>query len=93
MRFRMSDHFPSRVLDKVVIRVPDGMKARIKRAADANGRSVNAELVMLLDRTYPASAYIDECVKAIADMIARKPADQQNEAWRSVFERMEKLRE
>ena len=45
--------FPSRNLDKIVIRVPDGLRDRIAREAKDNGRSVNAELVRLLEAHYP----------------------------------------
>jgi len=44
---------PSRFLDKIVLRLPDGLRARIKAVADANKRSVNQELVLLLEASYP----------------------------------------
>ena len=40
--------------DKFVLRLPDGMRERIKERADRNGRSMNAEIVALLEREYPA---------------------------------------
>lgn len=39
--------------DKYVLRLPDGMRARIKCAAAENGRSMNAEILHTLDRAYP----------------------------------------
>gem|GEM_PF-5958417 len=39
----------SRDLDKVIVRLPDGMRDRIKAAAEHNGRSMNAEIVQALD--------------------------------------------
>lgn len=39
----VSDH--GRGADQVSLRLPDGMRDRIKRAADRNGRSANAEIV------------------------------------------------
>lgn len=36
-----------------MLRLPDGMRERIKSAADNNGRSMNAEIVQLLEREYP----------------------------------------
>lgn len=44
---------PSRYLDKIVVRLPDGLKERIKDAATANKRSVNQELVTTLEAAYP----------------------------------------
>ncbi|SOB98839.1 Arc-like DNA binding dprotein [Rhodobacter sp. JA431] len=39
--------------DKFIIRLPDGMRDRIKVAADANNRSMNAEIVATLEEKYP----------------------------------------
>lgn len=39
--------------DKFIIRLPEGMRGRIKRAADANGRSMNAEVVAALLDWFP----------------------------------------
>ncbi|UFS65165.1 Arc family DNA-binding protein [Paracoccus denitrificans] len=40
--------------DKFMLRLPDGMRDRIKAAAEANKRSMNAEIVAALDDRYPA---------------------------------------
>lgn len=37
--------------DKFIIRLPDGMRDRIKAAAEANNRSMNAEIVARLERS------------------------------------------
>lgn len=47
------DRFPSEKQDKFLVRLPDGMRDRIKYAADANGRSMNAEIVAALHDVYP----------------------------------------
>lgn len=44
----MSDEFPSRLLEKVVVRLPDGVREMLKIQADANKRSMNAEIVARL---------------------------------------------
>lgn len=46
--------FPSDKQDQFMIRFPDGMRDRIKAAADANNRSMNAEIVATLEDAYPA---------------------------------------
>ncbi|WP_244542794.1 Arc family DNA-binding protein [Devosia crocina] len=46
----------SRVLDKVIVRLPDGMRDQLKAAASEVGRSMNAEIVARLE----ASFEIDE---------------------------------
>lgn len=40
--------------DQYMLRLPDGMRARIKMAAAENGRSMNAEIVSALEEAYPA---------------------------------------
>ena len=40
--------------DQYTVRFPDGLRDRIKAAAEANNRSMNAEIVATLDRYYPA---------------------------------------
>lgn len=42
---RSSDQFP--------LRLPDGMRERIKSAASANQRSMNAEIVAALEERFP----------------------------------------
>lgn len=88
----MSDESPSRFLDKIIIRVPDGMRDRIKRVADLNNRSVNAELLVLLERTFPPDTMIDEYLQDIAEIVGKLPAENRADAWRAVFERLEALR-
>ena len=44
---------PTRGSDQFVLRLPDGMRDRIKAAAGANFRSMNSELIAQLERLYP----------------------------------------
>lgn len=48
----MTDDFPSRSLDKVIVRLPDGMRGRLKAEAEANKRSMNAEIVARLEASF-----------------------------------------
>lgn len=50
--------------DKFVLRLPDGMRDRIKAAAEANNRSMNAEIVATLEEQYPAPDDFDRAVHA-----------------------------
>lgn len=43
--------------DKFMLRLPDGMRDRIKAAADASNRSMNAEIVATLEEKYPGSDF------------------------------------
>lgn len=42
---------PIQPQDKYVLRLPDGMRDEIKAAADANGRSMNAEIINRLSES------------------------------------------
>lgn len=42
--------------DKYVLRLPDGLRDRIKAYAERHGRSMNAEIVRVLEREFPAPA-------------------------------------
>lgn len=43
---------PARDLDKIMVRLPDGMRDRLSDAAKANNRSVNAEVVVRLEESF-----------------------------------------
>jgi hypothetical protein len=85
----MTDHSPSRSLDKIIIRLPDGLKERIRRVAEQNDRSVNAELLVLLERTYPPETIIDEYIEHIVEVVRMSPADDQSPLWQSIIEKIE----
>ena len=40
--------------EQYTVRFPDGLRDRIKAAAEANNRSMNAEIVATLEEKYPA---------------------------------------
>lgn len=50
----MTDTRPPRGADQFPLRLPAGMRDRIKAAADASGRSMNAEILATLTDAYPA---------------------------------------
>lgn len=63
-----------------MLRFPDGMREAIKRAAEANGRSMNAEIIHRLERSIyalPHEAHVSddyrvqEIMKHVADVAAR----------------------
>jgi hypothetical protein len=39
--------------DKFMLRLPDGMRDRIKKSAEVNGRSMNSEIISTLREKYP----------------------------------------
>ena len=63
--------------DKYVLRMPDGMRDRITELAKANNRSMNAEIVLILQQALDArgtGAGADLNVAALADAIADRVA-------------------
>lgn len=96
----MAQDTPSRKLDQYIVRFPDGMRDRLKKAAAENKRSLNAEIVARLDGYEFAKIAIsnlekerDKAVKL--QIIAEHRAEQaekllaiareQNESWSKIF--------
>ncbi|MER8514806.1 Arc family DNA-binding protein [Mesorhizobium sp. M1060] len=51
---------PGRGAEQFVVRLPEGMRDRIRDAADRNNRSMNAEVVATLEEKYPAPIEFDQ---------------------------------
>lgn len=49
------DPAPSDLADKFMLRMPDGMRDRLKREAADNNRSLNAEIVARLEKSFEAN--------------------------------------
>ena len=49
----MSKTQPARGSDQFPLRLPDGMRDRVKASAERNGRSMNTEIIMALDAAFP----------------------------------------
>lgn len=91
----MSQDTPSRALDKIIVRLPDGMRDRLKGAADTNNRSVNAEVVARLEDSFdeivpePVREYLSAQEDLISDY-ARTVRDQ-SELIRQQTERLDTM--
>lgn len=62
--------------DQYTVRFPDGLRDRIKVAADANGRSMNAEIVATLEEKYPAPEVFDQLDDMIEWLIKQDRGEQ-----------------
>lgn len=65
--------------DKYVLRMPDGMRDKITELAKANGRSMNAEIVLILQQALDARGArvteaidVDALAEALAERLATK---------------------
>lgn len=61
--------------DQFQLRLPEGMRDRIKAAADRHGRSMNAEIVSTLEDKYPAHHLDAAAVAAVISYLADAPSD------------------
>lgn len=65
-----------------MLRLPDGMRDRIRAAAEANGRSMNAEIVQTLETAYPGNPTIDALAAEIVEKVEafKREADRKTRA-------------
>lgn len=59
---------PSQSQDKFIVRLPDGMRERIKAAADLNRRSMNAEIVDRLEKSFSMHGEKETLLTELADI-------------------------
>lgn len=55
--------------DKYVLRMPDGLRDRIKAYAERHGRSMNAEIIRVLEREFPEQWPVDDRLIELAKML------------------------
>lgn len=65
----MSDA-PSQTQDKFIVRLPEGMREAIRKRAEAAGRSMNAEIVIALER-HLAGEPAGDLAQLVEDAVAR----------------------
>ena len=62
--------FPSDAADKVLVRMPDGMRDQLKESAKVNNRTMNAEIVSRLEQSFsPAGSHPASFGYAIDQML------------------------
>ncbi|WP_418024969.1 Arc family DNA-binding protein (plasmid) [Paracoccus sp. TD-10] len=63
--------------DQYMLRLPDGMRDRIKAAAEANNRSMNAEIVATLEKEYPAPPMsLNDIIITLLERLRGAPASE-----------------
>ncbi len=88
MDIRMSK-YPSQTQDKFTVRFPDGMRDEIAKRAEANGRSMNSEIVQILQDALSgiSSLPMDEDFSRIyREVIEMNPYDEYGNLNYSVFD-------
>lgn len=82
----MTDRKPQNQ-DKFIVRLPDGMRERIKALADANKRSMNAEVLQALDMYLAYEEGLADIEKAREGMWENNEyhaPDQGEKSWREI---------
>jgi hypothetical protein len=67
----MSENEKRTFSDKFMLRLPDGMRERIKTEAEANRRSMNAEIVARLEWTFSPVSNVPEHVPLDQDELEK----------------------
>lgn len=64
--------YPSELADRFQVRMPEGLRDRIAKAAEANNRSMNAEIVARLEGSFSGTSAE---AKEIAEIAAKTAID------------------
>lgn len=73
--------YPSEQADKFLLRLPDGLRERIAQAAKDQGRSMNAEIVMTLEMTYPPTPPAEEIAPILEGVLRMSQAGKVRNQW------------
>jgi len=82
----------SRESDKFMLRLPAGMRDRIKSKADENGRSMNSEIISTLAKEYPQLALDTEALAKTMSTFHQLSAEQREEAVGALNQRFKEDR-
>lgn len=63
------EKYPSEAAERFQIRMPAGLRDRIRKAAERSGRSMNTEIVAALETFYPEEPTIEELLDRVHDAI------------------------
>ena len=68
----MSEPYPSRLLDRFMLRLPDGLRDQVAKLAKNNKRSMNAEIIAALElwTGRDQTAVAPEAAKALRNALA-----------------------
>ena len=99
----MRDLYPSETQDRVMVRLPDGMREKLKEAAKVGKRTMNAEIVARLEFAFAVDVAVQESgwdvthgmgsPEWIAAMVKRQGLRGDQSDQRSLEQRMQELEE
>ena len=74
----MNEKDPHLNQDRYMLRMPDGMRERIRAAASSNGRSMNSEIIATLEEKYPEPRGLTfEEIQGVIDSISAASSEQE----------------
>lgn len=62
--------YPSETADRFIVRLPEGMRDRIREEAEKSGRSMNAEIVVRLEQSLNG-AFLNLSTEGFVNLIKR----------------------
>lgn len=74
--------------EQFMLRLPQGMRDRIKLFADRNSRSMNAEIVATLNKAYPVADY-EALALSLVDVLEEMPEEEGKALANMISERIE----
>lgn len=69
LRMNEKTKYPSEVAERFQIRLPPGLRDRIKAYAEAHGRSMNTEIVRILEREFPVPLDMTGQIEQLVEML------------------------
>lgn len=84
----MSEQRPSRDLDKIIVRLPDGMRDRLGEIAFENRRSVNAEVVARLEASLDSTEKGKAGIQALTTVHILLDTDGMPTSWAEIHEHL-----
>ena len=64
------EKYPSEIAERFQVRLPPGLRSRIKAYAEQHGRSMNAEIVRVLEAEFPEPWPKDRIFSELLDMVS-----------------------
>lgn len=63
----MKKPYPSETAERFIVRLPDGMREQIKKAAKAHGRSMNAEIVYRIEESLSRDRWLNDMMESVSE--------------------------
>ncbi|MBB5755133.1 Arc family DNA-binding protein [Prosthecomicrobium pneumaticum] len=73
------DKFPSELAERFQLRLPPGLRDRIKAYAERHGRSMNTEIVRILEREFPEPLSLERRIYQLLDLVGVLTSGADNE--------------